>query len=207
MVEDYVEVTTETAIEEGAVGSPSLNRSFGIRSWLQDILETLLLALILFLVINMLTGRYQVHGQSMEPSLYDGQYLLASKVAYWLHPPERGDIVVLDPPRAESDSPYIKRLIGLPGDVIEVRDSQVWVNGITINEPYINAPPSYPGTWVLGEGEYFVLGDNRNNSSDSHAWGQLPRENIVGKAILCYWPPERWGVMPHYSFLELENEQ
>jgi len=183
----------------------SLSRSFGIRSWLQDALETLLLAIILFLAINTLTGRYQVHGQSMEPSLYDGQYLIASKVAYWLHLPERGDIVVLDPPNQQSEVPYIKRVIGLPGDVVEVRDQRVWVNGISLAEPYIKAAPNYTGNWVVDEEMYLVLGDNRNNSSDSHAWGLLPKSNILGKAIFCYWPPERWGAIPHYSYGEFES--
>ena len=206
MDEDYSEVAAEPApVEEE--GEPSLSRSFGIRSWLQDALETLLLAVILFLVINTLTGRYQVHGQSMEPSLHDGQYLIASKVTYWLHPPERGDVVVLQPPQDQSSVPYIKRLVGLPGDVVEVRDDRVWVNGVALNEPYISAPPTYAGSWVVSESEYFVLGDNRNNSSDSHAWGLLPRNHILGKAIFCYWPPESWGTIPHYAFKELESVQ
>lgn len=186
---------------------PSISRSFGVRSWLQDTLETLLLAAILFFVINTLTGRYQVHGQSMEPSLHDGQYLIASKVAYWLHPPERGDVVVLDPPTQNGSVPYIKRVIGLPGDLVEVRDQRVWVNGIALNEPYINAPPNYPGNWVVGEDEYFVLGDNRNNSSDSHSWGLLPKDHIIGKAFFSYWPPEYLGKIPHYTFPELQAAQ
>jgi signal peptidase I len=204
--EDYPEIVNDLA-QEQEEGEPSLSKSFGIRSWLQDALETLLLAVILFLIINTLTGRYQVHGQSMEPSLFDGQYLIASKIAYWLHPPERGDIVVLDPPNQQSPVPYIKRLIGLPGDVVEVRDDRVWVNGIALNEPYINAHPRYTGSWIVEQGKYFVLGDNRNNSSDSHAWGLLPRDHILGKAIFCYWPPELWGTMPHYVFPELEAVQ
>jgi len=188
-------------------GEPSLSRSFGIRSWLQDILETLLLAAILFLVINTLTGRYQVHGQSMEPSLRDGQYLIASKVTYWLHPPERGDVIVLEPPNRSGDVPYIKRVIGLPGDLVEVREQRVWVNGIALNEPYINEPPNYPGNWVVGEDQYFVLGDNRNNSSDSHSWGMLSADSILGKAFFSYWPPEHWGKIPHYTFPELQEVQ
>ncbi len=186
---------------------PSLSRSFGIRSWLQDVLETLLLAAILFFVINTFTGRYQVHGQSMEPSLHDGQYLIASKLTYWLHPPERGDVIVLEPPTESGDVPYIKRVIGLPGDLVEVREHRVWVNGIALNEPYIDQPPGYPGNWVVGEGEYFVLGDNRNNSSDSHSWGLLPAGKILGKAVFSYWPPEYWGKIPHYTFPELQEAQ
>ncbi len=185
----------------------SLSGSFGIRSWLQDALETLLLAAILFFIINTLTGRYQVHGQSMEPSLHDGQYLIASKVTYWLHAPERGDVVVLDPPNRSGSVPYIKRVIGLPGDVVEVRENRVWVNGIALNEPYIAAPPNYSGNWVVSEGEYLVLGDNRNNSSDSHSWGLLPDDHILGKAFFSYWPPEHWGKIPHYAFPELQTSQ
>jgi len=215
LVEEHADVAVEALEEEEKEaeeakeeeGEPSLSRSFGIRSWLQDVLETLLLAVILFLVINTLTGRYQVHGQSMEPSLHDGQYLIASKVVYWLHPPERGDVIVLDPPGGQSAVPYIKRVIGLPGDIVEVREQRVWVNGVALNEPYIYAPPNYTGNWVLGKDQYFVLGDNRNNSSDSHAWGLLPRELILGKAIFSYWPPETWGAIPHYTFPELQNVQ
>ncbi|MGC9398499.1 MAG: signal peptidase I [Anaerolineae bacterium] len=191
--------------EEIRSEEPSLSRSFGLRSWLQDLLETLLLALIIFLVINTLTGRYKVHGQSMEPSLHHGQYLIASKVTYWLHPPERGDVVVLRPPIDENGIPYIKRIIGLPGDKIEIRDGRVWVNGIALNEPYISGPPAYTEqSLTVKEGTYFVLGDNRNNSSDSHSWGLLPAENVIGKAVFCYWPIEYWGVTPHYTYPELQ---
>ncbi len=206
MAEEYSDVMERSTMPEQEV-SPSLGESFGIRTWLQDALETLLLALIMFLVINTLTGRYQVHGQSMEPNLHDGQYLLASKVTYWLHPPERGDVVVLDPPGEQGNVPYIKRVIGLPGDHIEIYDNHVWVNGIALDEPYISAPPNYRGNWVVDEEEYFVLGDNRNNSSDSHAWGFLPADNIIGKAVFCYWPPERVGVIQHHVYSELESEE
>ncbi len=185
----------------------SLGRSFGIRSWLQDTLETVLLAVILFFVINALTGRYQVHGQSMIPNLHEGQYLIASKVTYWLHAPERGDIVVLAPPNNSSGIPYIKRVIGLPGDVVEVRERRVWVNGVALNEPYISAQPNYTGNWIVAENTVFVLGDNRNDSSDSHTWGLLPHDQILGKAFFSYWPPEQWGTIPHYSFPELSGTQ
>ena len=186
---------------------PSPGQAVGIRSWLQDTLETLLLAVILFLVINTLTGRYQVHGQSMLPTLHEGQYLIASKVTYWLHPPERGDVVVLEPPDNQSDVPYIKRVIGLPGDTVDIRDQRVWVNGIALNEPYVSGPPYYQNSWVVDESEFFVLGDNRNNSSDSHNWGMLPEENVLGKAFFSYWPPEYWGRIPHYEYPELKTAQ
>jgi len=195
-------ITTEPAPADQT--PPPLGQSFGIRSWLQEFLETLLLALVIFFVINTITGRYQVHGQSMDPNLHDGQYLIASKITYWLHPPERGDIVVLHPPEGQGSVPYIKRVIGLPGDRVQIYDGRVWVNGVALHEPYINDPPAYVGEWTVAPNEYFVLGDNRNNSSDSHAWGLLPREQVIGKAIFCYWPPKYWGPIPHYSFPELE---
>ncbi len=203
MANDQLSDTVETREGSRQDQELSSSRSFGFRSWLQDTLETILLAAILFIVINALTGRYQVHGQSMEPSLHNGQYLIASKVAYWLHPPERGDVVVLTPPHGDSPVPYIKRVIGVPGDLVEVREQRVWVNGIALNEPYLNAPPNYPGNWVIAAGQYFVLGDNRNNSSDSHTWGLLPEDHILGKAFFSYWPPEHWGRIPHYTFPEL----
>lgn len=172
--------------------------------WLRDLVETLVLALVIFLVVNTFTGRYEVQSISMEPTLHEGQYLIVSKVAYWFHPPERGDIIVLDPPNGQSAIPYIKRVIGLPGEKVEVRNGRVWIHGIALNEPYISGPPTYTQSRILGENEYLVLGDNRNNSSDSHVWGVLPRENIIGKTIFRYWPPDKWGLIPHYPFHELE---
>ena len=190
-----------------ALPEPTMRQEFGIRSWLQDTLETLLLAVILFLLINTLTGRYQVHGQSMLPTLHEEQYLIASKVTYWLHPPERGDVVVLEPPNNQSSVPYIKRVIGLPGDSVDIRGQRVWVNGVALNEPYVSGPPYYEGSWIVEPGKYFVLGDNRNNSSDSHNWGMLPEDNILGKAFFSYWPPEYWGKIPHYTYPELKTAQ
>lgn len=179
----------------------SLARAFGGRSLLRETLETILLTVILFLVLNAVTGRFQVRGSSMEPTLHDGQYLVISKVTYWIHPPERGDVIVFEPPNNPTDD-YIKRVAGLPGEQVEIREGTVWVDGVRLEEPYIANAGVYSGAWSLGEGEYFVLGDNRNNSSDSHNWGVLPEENIVGKAWLCYWPPEDWSLVAHYTFPE-----
>jgi signal peptidase I len=177
----------------------SLARTFGGRSALRELLETVLLAVIVFFVLNLVTGRFQVRGSSMTPTLHDGEYLIIGKVSYWFHPPERGDIIVFHPPTNPQED-YIKRVIGLPGETVEIRDGRVWVNGVSLEEPYIVNPVSYGGSWSLREDEYFVLGDNRGNSSDSHTWGVLPKRNIVGKAWLTYWPPEEWGLAPHYVF-------
>jgi signal peptidase I len=182
----------------------SLARTFGGRSLVREILETVLLTVLLFLVINTVTGRSQVNGSSMEPTLHNGQYLIISKITYWIHPPERGDIIVLHPPN-NSDEDYIKRIVGLPGERIEVRDGKVWVEGVALDEPYIASAPKYPGTWTLVEEEYLVFGDNRNDSSDSHSWGPLEGGRIVGKAWLSYWPPEHWGIVKHHAFPEIEE--
>ncbi len=180
----------------------SLSQAFGGQSLLRDVVETFLLTLLIFLLVNALTGRFQVRGSSMEPTLQDGQYLVISKLTYWIHPPERGDVVVFRPPGNRKED-YIKRIIGLPGDRIEIRDGEVRVNGALLKEPYVTDAVSYAGSWELDEGKYFVLGDNRRNSSDSHTWGPLPKENIVGKAWLCYWPPQAWGLVGHHTFPEL----
>jgi signal peptidase I len=183
----------------------SLAQAFGGRSLLREIVETVLLTAILFLIVNVTTGRFQVRGYSMEPALYDGQYLIVSKVIYWIHPPERGDVIVFRPPNGSSED-YIKRVIGLPGETVEMRGGTVWINGSTLEEPYIAAAGGDSGPRTLGDGQYFVLGDNRNNSSDSRSWGVLPREDIIGKAWLCYWPPERWGLVAHYQFPVVEEQ-
>jgi signal peptidase I len=177
----------------------SLSRAFGGRSLLREIVETALLALIIFLVLNTLTGRFQVRGSSMEPTLQDGQYLVVSKVSYWLRPAERGDIVVFRPPNSLSDD-YIKRVVGLPGERVKITNGQVRVDGVPLEEAYIINQSTYSGLWKLGNQEYFVLGDNRSNSSDSHTWGTVPGENVIGKAWFCYWPPEAFGLVRHHSF-------
>ncbi len=180
----------------------SLARAFGGRSLLREIAETVLLTVIIFLSLNATTGRFQVRGSSMMPTLHDGQYLVISKLIYWIHSPERGDIIVFRPPNHPGED-YIKRIVGLPGEQIEIQSGEFWVDDVSFEEPYIANLGHYSGSWNLGAGEYFVLGDNRSNSSDSHSWGTLPRENIVGKAWLCYWPPEEWGLMAHYVFPEI----
>lgn len=169
----------------------------------RDLLQTFLTALVVFLVANALTGRYVVQSFSMEPTLHEGQYLLVSRVAYLFHPPQRGDIVVLRPPRHLSTVPYVKRIVGLPGEHIQVHDGRVWVDGVVLNEPYVSGPALYEIDITLGAQEYLVLGDNRNNSNDSHVWGVLPEDHIVGKAIFRYWPLSKLGMLPHYTFPEV----
>jgi signal peptidase I len=161
---------------------------------LVDILETLLLSVVLFFLINAVSARIRIDGSSMEPNLHHGEFVIVSKVNYKLGEPERGDIVVFDFPRNITQE-YIKRVIGLPGEEITIKDGQVFVNGVALTEPYLKMEPRYEGEWIVQEDELFVLGDNRNNSSDSHNWGMVPMENVVGEALLIYWPPNSWGLI------------
>lgn len=163
---------------------------------LREIIETLLLTFFIFWLVNGLVGRYRIDGTSMTPTLQDGQYLIIHNFSYYFDEPNRGEIIVFHHPN--SDLNLIKRVIGLPGDEIEIVDGKVKVNGMVLDEPYIKAPPTYQGTWTVPEDNYFVLGDNRNSSSDSHSWQYLPAENVVGKAIFIYWPFQDWGKVPHY---------
>ena len=132
----------------------------------------------------------------MLPTLHDGEFVLVNKLAYHTGSPTRGDIIVFQS-TTEKDLDLIKRVIGLSGDHIVVGNGKVTVNGQTLNEPYIAAAPLYSGAWNVPDGYLFVLGDNRNDSSDSHAWGFLPVQNVVGKALLIYWPPPEWAMVDH----------
>ena len=161
-----------------------------------DILETVILAVVLYFGINAVSARVRVDGFSMNPTLQNGEYILVNKLAYKTGKPQRGDIVVfMFPMNLEED--LIKRVIGLPGESVIVKDGVVSINGTPLKEPYINAAPFYNGEWQVPEGQLFVLGDNRNDSRDSHQWGLLPIENVIGKAVLIYWPPEVWQVINH----------
>lgn len=166
----------------------------GFVRFLVDVFETLVLSLILFLAINAISARIRVDGYSMEPTLHTGEFVIVNKIAYKLGDAERGDIIVFHYPR-NPEQEYIKRVIGLPGDELEVRNGQVYVNGQLLEEPYIKAPPAYSDSWTVPQDSLFVFGDNRNNSSDSHNWGEVPLELVIGKAIFVYWPPTEWGVI------------
>ncbi|MBI2888035.1 MAG: signal peptidase I [Chloroflexi bacterium] len=182
--------------------------------------ETLLLALLIFLTVRAVVQNFKVEGSSMEPTLHHGQYLLVNKAAYLgidlapltgvlpvlaqseamvAHPfgtPNRGDIVVFRFPR-NPDRDFIKRVVALPGETVEVRAGVVYINNQRFEEAYVLENPTYSREpAVVPPDNYFVLGDNRNNSSDSHVWGPVPMENIVGKAWLTYWPWKDSGFIP-----------
>jgi signal peptidase I len=136
----------------------------------------------------------------MRPTLEDGEFVLVSKLNYRFGAVERGDIIVFHYPM-NPEQELIKRVIGLPADHIVVQNGVVSVNGQVLDEPYIAATPLYTGEWVVPAGQFFVLGDNRNDSSDSHSWGFLPYENVVGKSVVIYWPPPMWRVIRHKQLL------
>jgi len=162
-----------------------------------DILETLVLAVILFIGINAVSARVRVDGFSMRPTLDNGEFVLVSKLSYHqLSGYERGDIIVFHFPVNPREE-LVKRIIGLPGDHVMVQEQKLYVNGQLLDELYIEHAPLYSGEWIVPEGHLFVLGDNRNNSNDSKDWGMLPMENVIGKAVLIYWPPPMWNVLDH----------
>ncbi len=173
-----------------------------ILRFLGSVLQTVLFAAVLFFAVNLVTARIRVEGDSMEPSLHDGQFVVVSRLAYDLplfqSEPQRGDIVVFRFP-LNPERRFIKRVIGLPGDEVLVQDGAVYINGVQLYEPYLAVPPAYKSAWRVGQDEVIVLGDNRNNSSDSQNWGALPLEGIIGKAVLVYWPLENLGWIPHYN--------
>jgi signal peptidase I len=132
--------------------------------------------------------------------MHNNQYVLVDKVTYLLSAPQRGDVIVFNYPKA-TERDFIKRVIGLPGETVRISGGVVSVNGAPLSEPYIAAPPVYDGEWTLGPTELFVMGDNRNSSSDSHSWGPLERKYLIGRAVLVYWPPASWGLVPHYAYI------
>lgn len=201
--------------------------STGTSRAIREILETLLLALVIFAGVRLVVLNFRVDGSSMAPNLHNREMLLVNRNAYRsfdlneildaipgvdqsgshriypFDPPERGDIVVFNPP-VSANKPYIKRIVGLPGETVEIKEGYVYVNSQRLDEPYISGaiteclgsckPETVP------EGSVFVLGDNRQNSSDSRSFGSITVESIVGKAWFTYWPTDDLGLVPHFDY-------
>ncbi len=169
------------------------------RQMLIDIIETLVISLVLFGAINFISARIRVESVSMKETLLPGDFVLVNRLAYNLGKFEtgevrRGDVVVFDPP-FEAPEPYVKRVIGLPGEIVKIENGKVYVNDALVQEPYIRVSFSAQGKWEIPADEIFVMGDNRNNSSDSRSWGTVPINNIIGKALFVYWPMDQWGAL------------
>jgi signal peptidase I len=193
---DSLPIETVESVETSSEQAPAESRRRKVVRFFVDVVETLVFSLLLFAVINTLTARIRVDGLSMEPTLHSGEFVIVNRLAYRLGQPKIGDVIVFHPP-TDPEQEYIKRVIGLPGDEVVISNKQVKVNNRLLDEPYIAAPPRYESSWTVPEGSLFVLGDNRNNSSDSHSWGPVPLENVVGKAVVVYWPPAEWGLVEH----------
>lgn len=166
-----------------------------VKNFLVDVLETLVLSAALFLIINTISARIRIESISMQPTLYEGDFVIVNRLAYKLGEPGRGDIIVFRYPPDPEREPYIKRVIGLPGEKVKIQDGKVIVNEVLIHESYIKASPAYRGEWIVPDDQLFVLGDNRNNSSDSHSWGMVPIKNVIGKAEVVYAPFSHWQVL------------
>lgn len=165
----------------------------------REIIETIALTVFIFIVIHFTVQNYLVDGISMQPGLKNGEYVLVNKVAYVFHAPERGDVIVFEWP-VDTTKNLIKRVIGLPGDKIVITGSTVTVDGVTLNEPYISSPQNFSGKVInVPANDYFVMGDNRPDSDDSRDWGFLPRNYIIGKAVMVYWPISNWQIINTYS--------
>jgi signal peptidase I len=202
----------------------------------REIVETLLLAIIIFVAVRAVVLNFRVDGLSMTPSLNNNEMLLVNRNAYlsfdtwsfvdWVpgiehdepntvfpfSPPERGDIVVFNAPVSSADKPYIKRVIGLEGETVEIRDNAVYIDGQLIDEPYLEGAATFcSGGRDCGEvevppGSVFVLGDNRDNSQDSRVFGPVSVDSIIGKAWMTYWPISEMGVVPHFDYPEISNQ-
>ena len=168
-------------------------------SLLREIIETILLTAVIYAVVNFTTGRFRIEGPSMEPSFQQNERVLVDKLSYMFSDPRRGDVVVFNYPLA-TERDFIKRVIGLPGDSVDIISGMVRVNGQELDEPYIKEPPRSEGHWLVGPGQYFVMGDNRNSSSDSRTWGALDRQYLIGRAVVVYWPLSELGLVKHFAY-------
>jgi len=182
----------------------------------REVIEAVLLAVVVFMLLQTTVRNFKVDGSSMDPTLENGQYLLVNRLVYlriemdrfssivpfWqaeedsvryaIHPPERGEVIVFEFPDSIPSNPkrdFVKRVIGLPGETIEVKDGVPFVDGVVLEEPYLTTKDHSNGRKVeLGAGEYYVIGDNRAHSNDSRSWGAVPEENLRGKVWMIYWP-------------------
>jgi signal peptidase I len=213
---------TAPDVIETTLPTEPLRAGNAIIAAVRELVQTVLLALILFFLIRSVVQNFRIDGISMEPNFHHGQFLIVNRFAYcpglhfelpplsiklnkaWcVSQPRRGDVIVFEYP-LDTSRDFIKRVIALPGETVEVRNGQVLVDGKQVPEPFGPNPTARNfGPQRVPPDTVFVMGDNRNNSSDSRAWGPLPQKEIIGKAILSYWPPQLWAIVPQYDLTNL----
>jgi len=194
----------ENPLTETTPSHPKRTTTQAVIQILWEIVQTLLLAALLYFVIDSFIGRVRVQNISMQPTLHAQELIMVNKLAYRLGEVQRGDVIVFHYPLNPQED-FIKRVIGLPGDTVTIQNRQVMVNGIVLKEDYIAEPPTYSGEWLVPEGKLFVLGDNRNESSDSHRWGFVPMEEVVGRAIVVYWPLSELRILSHPDIVQASS--
>lgn len=182
--------------------TPSGPKRSPVLTFALEVIQTLLMALVLYFLIDTVLGRVRVENISMLPTLQPGEFILVNKLAYRLGDFHRGDVVIFHHSVTED---YIKRVIGLPGDHVRVQGGLVYINEQPLKETYIAASPNYTGSWVVPSDELFVLGDNRNQSSDSHSWGFVPSNTVVGRALVVYWPLESFKILNMIPIVQASN--
>lgn len=225
----YMDGVTETAPDAGS--ETQAKKSSGSRA-IREIVETLLLAVVIFAGVRLVVLNFRVDGSSMSPNLHNEEMLLVNRniyfnfdlntlrnllpgddregddIVYLFHPPERGDIIVFNPP-VTSPKPYIKRVIGLPGETVSIDGGHIFIDGEQLDEPYIEGAitdcTSDTCQWEVPEGQVFVMGDNRRNSSDSRSFGPISIDDIIGKSWITYWPFDDIGLVPHYDYPGLSD--
>jgi signal peptidase I len=211
MTAPHDETATGAPEPSDVTSAPKAGRSG--RSWAIEILETVALTLVIFLVIqNFIAQPFKVDGQSMEETFLDGQYVLVDRISHNWIPYARGQVIVFQPPAGveQGSYPFIKRVIGVAGDVVELRSGQVYVNGAALDEPYLfrdaagQIEPTNQLTgqtrWTVPAGELFVMGDHREASEDSRAFGPIPVSAVIGRADVRYWPMSDFGIIQTPSY-------
>jgi signal peptidase I len=187
----------EAAVDELAAAATTAPRTTGAggMSAVRDVLQTLVLTAVLFVGARLVVQNYIVESVSMQPTLYEGQFFWVDKLLYRIqHGPHRGDIVVFQ--SWGQDKPFVKRVVGLPGETLAIHDGRVFIDDQAVAEPYLTqATDGDVGPLTLGANDYYVMGDNRGNSGDSRIYGTLPRRDIIGRAWLRYWPLNQVGLL------------
>lgn len=189
-------MTVEHAPSDAATETHTLHLGRAALNFARDLLIAILIGVGLFLAVRASLQHVLVEGPSMEPTYFNGQRVWVNTLAYRLGQPQRGDIVVFHFKYRKDEEPFIKRIVGLPGEEVDIRAGVVYVNGQPLTEPWSTRPANYTRDKIkLGPSEYYVLGDNRANSSDSHVWGAQPADLIIGKVWITIWPPSDWPLI------------